>query len=152
MTNKANMGKWAEKQAALYLEECSRESSYFAWHRFPDARAARGLLAAQPADFLVSFKSFYGNRTIYLEVKECANPKRLPKAKIGQYGLLYKFWLTGAHVLVLVFMSATGKWVGLDGETLFQYDECPASFPLHDLKTYDSAAEALADYFKRLDS
>ena len=146
MTNKANMGKWAEKQTALFLEQCSRESSTFAWHRFPDARAARGLLAAQPADMMVC----HGGHFTLLEVKETANPKRLPKSKLSQYGSLLKFHLAGAHILVLVFMSATGKWVGLNGETLFQYDECPASFPLHDLKTYDSAAEALADYFKRL--
>lgn len=150
MTNKANMGKWAEKQVALFLEQCSKECSTFAWLRFADSRAARGLIAAQPADFLVSFAGKHINVTMYLEVKECANARRLPKAKIGQYGLLYKFWLTKAYVLVLVFMSATGKWVFLKGGDLFCYDECPASFPLYDLKTYDTAAEALSDYFKEL--
>ena len=150
MTNKADMGKWAEKQAALFLEQCSRECSTFAWHRFPDARAARGLLAAQPSDLLLSFGTKGGNRTVFLEVKECANPRRLPKAKIGQYGMLLKFWLTQAHVLVLVFMSATSKWVWMDGPRLFSYAECPASFPLHDLKPYDSAAEALSAYFKEI--
>lgn len=146
MKKPLDRGKWAEKEATLVLETWSRKSTDFAWHRFPDARAARGLLAAQPADMMVCYKGSF----ILLEVKECANPRRLPKSKVGQYGMLLKFWLTGAHILVLVFMSATGKWVGLDGEALFQYDECPASFPLHDLKTYDSAAEALADYFERL--
>lgn len=150
MTNKANMGKWAEKQAALVLEQCSQDSSEFAWHRFPDARAARGLLAAQPADFLVSFMGHYTHRTVFLEVKECADLRRLPKAKIGQWGMLYKFWLTGAHVLVLVFMSGTNKWVRLTGDELFCYDECPPSFLLTGLKPYDSAAEALSAYFEEL--
>jgi hypothetical protein len=150
MTNKANMGKWAEKQAALFLEQCSKESSSFAWHRFPDSRAARGMLAAQPADYLVSFSSNHKNHTVYLEVKECANERRLPKAKVGQYGLLFKFWLTRAHVLVLVFMSKPQKWVMLTGSQLFCYDECPASFPLYDLKPYDTAADALSAYFEEL--
>jgi len=150
MTNKADMGKWAEKQAALFLEQCSKESSEFAWLRFPDARAARGLLAAQVADFLVSFMGNDSNRTVYLEVKECANPTRLPKAKIGQYGLLYKFWLTGAHVLVLVYMSKTQQWVRLTGDELFCYDECPPSFLLTNLQPYALAERALSDYFEEL--
>ncbi len=148
MTNKANMGKWAEKEAQSHLESCSRQSHDFAYHRFPDARAARGALAAQPSDFLVSFASRNGNRTIYLEVKESQNPNRLSKAKIGQYGMLLKFHLTNAEVLVLVFMSTHNKWVYLTGDDLFSYETCPASFPLTNLPTYASAAEALEEYFK----
>jgi mRNA-degrading endonuclease RelE of RelBE toxin-antitoxin system len=150
MTNKANMGKWAEKQVALVLDQCSNGSSSFAWHRLPDARSARGLLAAQPSDMIVSFATKHGNRTIYLEVKETKDIRRLQKAKIGQYGLLYKFWLTQAHVLVLVFMSTHQQWVMLTGRQLFCYDECPPSFLLTDLKPYDTAAEALSAYFEEL--
>lgn len=150
MINKANMGKWAEKQVALVLEQCSNESIEFAWFRFSDARAARGLLAAQPADYLVSFMGNYHNRTVFLEVKECADPRRLPKAKIGQWGMLYKFWLTGAHVLVLVFMSKVQKWVRLTGDELFCYDECPPSFLLTNLQPYALAERALSDYFEEI--
>ena len=150
MTNKANMGKWAEKQVALFLEQCSNGSSSFAWHRLPDARSARGMLAAQPSDMIVSLGTKHGNRTIYLEVKETKDIRRLQKAKIGQYGMLLKFWLTQAHVLVLVFMSTTQQWVMLKGGDLFSLEECPPSFPLWGRQTYDTAADALSAYFKEL--
>ena len=146
---KFDPGKWAEKEAADWLESRSQKDAGFAWHRFPDSKAARGLIAAQPSDFLVSVAVEDGlNRTVYLEVKETSNPTRLPKAKIGQYGMLQKFYWTNAHVLVLVYMSAHQRWVGLTGDDLFCFEDCPASFLLTSLPQYDTAAEALEEYFK----
>ena len=145
---KLDKGKWAEKEAAHWLEACSQQAHDFAWHRFADSKAARGLIAAQPSDFLVSLATKNGNRTIYLEVKESALERRLPKAKIGQYGMLRKFAWTNAEVLVLVFMSAFNTWVYLTNDDLFSYEDCPASFPLTNLPTFASAKEALEDYFK----
>ncbi len=146
---KLDPGKQAEKDAASWLEQCSKEDAGFAWHRLPDARSAMGRVAAQPSDFLVSVAIEDGlNRTVYLEVKETANPTRLPKAKIGQYGMLQKFYWTNAHVLVIVYMSAHEKWVYLTGDDIFSYEECPASFPLTNLPTFASAGEALEEYFK----
>ncbi len=151
---KFDPGKWAEKEAAIWLETCSQQDAGFAWLRFPDARSAMGRVAAQPADYLVSVATAkrMGNRTVYLEVKETANPSRLPKVKLSQYGMLQKFFWTNAEVLVLVYMSAHKKWVILqanfDRDDLFSYETCPASFPLTNLPQYDTAAEALEDYFK----
>ena len=151
--NKFDPGKWAEDKVSEWLQECSLQDAGFAWHRFPDARAAQGRLAAQPADFLVSVAvEGGGNRTVYLEAKETAQERRLPKAKIGQYGMLRKFYWTNAEVLVLVYMSAYQKWCYLQAnqliDDLFCYEDCPASFPLTNLPQYDSAAEALEEYFK----
>lgn len=146
---KLDPGKQAEKDVAVWLETCSQQDAGFAWLRFPDARSAMGRVAAQPADYLVSVAVEDGlNRTVYLEVKETANPSRLPKAKIGQYGMLRKFYWTNAHVLVLVYMSAHQQWVYLTGDDLFCFEDCPASFPLTNLPQYDTAAEALEEYFK----
>lgn len=146
---KFDPGKWAEDKVSEWLEECSKQDAGFAWHRFPDARAAQGRLAAQPSDFLVSVAvKGGGNRTVYLEAKETAQERRLPKAKIGQYGKLLKFYWTNAEVLVLVYMSSHQKWVYLTNDDLFSYEDCPASFPLTNLPTFASAKEALEDYFK----
>lgn len=139
------MGKWAEKQALLWLTEASNKSTDLAFHRLPDAHAARGALAAQPADILVVYKGY----PVFLEIKETAQERRLPKAKVSQWGVLKKFHWAGASALVLVFMSAINKWVRLDAAQLGMTDgDCPASFPLTNLPQYDTAAEALEEYFK----
>ena len=149
---KFDAGKWAEKEVQAWLEAKSAADAGFAWHRFPDARAARGALAAQPCDFLVSGATLGGgNRVVFLEVKETAQKSRLPKAKISQYGTLKKFYWTNAEVVVLVYMSEHQKWVMLQAtqeiDDLFHYDECPASFDLSQLDTYETASEALESFF-----
>ncbi len=145
MSSKANMGKWAEKQALLWLTEASNKSTDLAFHRLPDAHAARGALAAQPADLMVVKSGFF----YLLEIKETAQTSRMPKAKVSQWGSLKKFHWAGAGIIVLVFMSAVNKWVGLGPLDLgMESDTCPASFPLTNLPQYDTAAEALEEYFK----
>lgn len=150
MPKKIDPGKWAEKEAQAWLEAKSAADAGFAWHRFPDARAARGALAAQPCDFLVSQAIGAANRTIYLEVKETAQQRRLPKAKISQYGTLKKFYWTNADVLVLIYMSEHQQWVTLQAtheiDDLFYYDECPSSFDLSQLERFDTAAQALESF------
>ncbi len=146
---KLDPGKEAEKDAAEWLEARSLQAFDFAWHRFPDSRAARGLIGAQPSDFLVSVADgSYHNRTVYLEVKSTEMPTRLPKAKVSQYGMLRKFAWTNAEVLVLVHQPLLQRWVYLTNDDLFSYEDCPASFPLTNLPTFASAKEALEDYFR----
>lgn len=145
MSSKANMGKWAEKQALLWLTEASNKSTDLAFHRLPDAHAARGALAAQPADILVVHRG----DAVFLEIKETAQERRLPKAKVSQWGTLKKLQWAGARVLVLVFMSTARQWTALGPLQLGMLEEtCPASFPLTNLPQYDTAAEALEEYFK----
>ena len=147
---KFDAGKWAEKEVQAWLEAKSAADAGFAWHRFPDARAARGALAAQPCDFLVSMAmdDNGGHRTVFLEVKETAQKNRLPKAKISQYGTLKKFYWTNADVMVLVYMSEFKKWVVLQAtpeyNDLFYFDECPPSFDLSHLDKWDTAADVLS--------
>lgn len=122
-----NRGKWAEKQVADWLTLRSNSDLGFAWMRFPDAKSARGALAAQPADFKVASK---GAGCWHLEVKETAQQLRLPKAKIRQYGLLKKWYLAGLPALVVVYLTEIDRWTYLDSVDLFSHDECPASFKL----------------------
>jgi len=61
---------------------------------------------------------------------------------------LIKFYLTNSVFLFLVFMCTHSKCVYLTVDDLFSDETCPASFPLTNLPTYASAAEALEEYFK----
>lgn len=142
---KPNAGKWAEKEVQTWLNAASTQAHDFSWHRFPDAKAARGALAAQPADYLVVER---GN--VYLvEVKETAQTNRLPKAKVSQWSSLKKFYWAGAVVVVLVYMSAIDKWVWLNEIDLGMTDEdCPSSFLLTNKPTFSTAAEALQEIFR----
>jgi penicillin-binding protein-related factor A (putative recombinase) len=142
---KLDKGKWAEKEAQKCLEKLSQASCSLSYHRLPDSHSARNFLQAQPADYLV----VSGGNTTFLEVKESANPSRIPKAKISQWGALYRFHLAGASVLVLIYQSTHKHWVFLTNSALFEgFEDCPASFPLTNLPTFASAGEALEEYFK----
>lgn len=132
MSMHADKGKATEKRVQVYLESRSRASTDFAWHRFPDSRAARGALAAQPSDFLVGI----AGAMTFLEVKETKEKHRLPKASVSQYGALLKWHLAGFRVLVVVYRSELQDWTYLDNDDLFGYDVCPPSFPFHVSRTY----------------
>jgi len=144
VSSKANMGKWAEKEVQKALDSISASHFDLKAMRFPDARAARGFLSAMPSDYLAVFRGV----TTFIEVKSSEQPLRLPKAKVSQYGYLKAFHLAGACVLVIVHQPLLQRWVYLTGEQLFSYETCPASFPLTNLPQYDTAAEALEEYFK----
>lgn len=129
-------GKWAEGEAAKWLERMSVTYTSFAYHRYPDARSARGALSAQPADFLIGWDPHDTNGpltmhpvTVHLEVKETAEANRLPKAKIGQYGKLLMFHLAGFKTIILVYRSAYGDWTYFTGDHLFEGERMGASFP-----------------------
>lgn len=136
-------GKFAEKQSQDWLDMACARNKHMAYHRYPDARSARGALAAQPADYLVALHSPDRRRATHLEVKETAQPKRLPKAKISQYGKLLMFHLAGFETYVLVFRSAQGDWTYFDRKDLFDHDETPTSFIFRTDRSFPSAAAAL---------
>lgn len=149
MSKYADMGKWAEAEASVWLEARSAREAEFAWHRFPDSRSARNPLPAQPADFLVGWAP--AGRALrlptLLEVKETANVSRLPKDKIGQYGKLRMFHMAGYTVVVLVFRSHHNDWVVINHLQLFPADGLPKSFPFAGLVTFPTAAAALDRLF-----
>lgn len=138
------MGKWAERQVRLWLDERSAKDSTFAFHRYPDARAARGALAAQPADFIAANST----RVWHIETKETAQSHRLPKAKVRQYGMLRKFWWAGIEPCLPIFRSTDNDWVALGPNELFMFEDCPPSFLISALKSYPTAADLLQDILK----
>lgn len=141
----ADKGKAAEGLVQDWLEARSKNDVDFAWHRFPDARSARGALAAQPSDTLVIKQ---GEPT-FLEVKETAEAKRFPRAKIRQYGALRKMHWAGAVVIVLVHRSLYQDWTIFQACDLFPDadDITPTSFPFEGKTFYASHQLALKRIF-----
>lgn len=142
----ADKGKWAEKAVEEWLALQSASNVELAYHRFPDARAARGPLAAQPSDFLVAYRG----RVILLEVKETVEKNRLPRSKISQYGKLQMFYWAGLNPAVLVFRSLYNDWVLFDQTDLFTHGPAqatPTSFSFEGRTAWLTAAAALSDLF-----
>jgi hypothetical protein len=128
-------GKEAEKEVQDILRKWNTRGD-FAWHRMADARAARGLISAQPCDYLVVSN---GN-TVFLEVKSLAHDYRIAKDKVDQAPTLWKFHFAGATALVLVLHTKLKKW------RVVHIKELELGLPSWDLSKYDlhdSAQEAL---------
>ncbi len=92
------VGKETEKIVEKLFVEWNHSQS-FAWQRMPDARAARGRLAAQPADYLYRC----GKHAGFIEVKALKHECRLPKDRVSQLPTLLKWNLAGSDDLMLVF-------------------------------------------------
>ena len=145
--SKLDPGKLVEKQVNDWLQARSATEAGFAFHRYPDARSAQGPLAAQPADFLVGRKTPYGRSAFHIEAKETAEPRRLPKSKIRQYGMLKKFDWAGFETRIIVYRSVSKDWVFFTGRDIFDFEDCPASFVMTDLQAYHTHHEALKAIF-----
>jgi hypothetical protein len=131
-------GKWAEKQIQDLLIAFNRKWIDVTYHRLPDARAARGALAAQPADFIVAAHG----HGYFLEVKETQELHRLPRDKVKQIPDLRKFALAGMGFAVLVFHSAMEKWRCVP-QDVFMSDAFPTVYDLSHLELYDTPEAAL---------
>lgn len=119
------VGKETEKIVESFLKE-RNTSQTFAWHRFPDAKAARGAMAAQPADYLV----VSAGRCFLLEVKALKHAYRLPKDRVSQLPTLHKFDMAGSGTLILVHHYTEGVW------RLVSAAELEIGLPSWDLREY----------------
>jgi hypothetical protein len=142
--SKGDQGKGVETQVREWLEDMSDAKSDFAFHRYPDARAARGALAAQPSDFLVANKN--RKRVFHVEVKETAKMGRLHRSKISQLGALQKFMWAGIIPIVFVFITDENLWCVLEEDDLYPEGDAPVSFALKNLPMYSTHAEILSAY------
>jgi len=128
-------GKETERLVEALLKERNERLS-FAWHRMPDAKAARGALAAQPADYLVAS----AGQAFWLEVKALRHEFRLPRDRLTQLPVLKKFKLAGMPSILLVHHYTTQKWRALSAPKL------STDVPSWDLRPWvpcDSPEEAL---------
>lgn len=139
-----NDGKLEEKLVREWLEERNQHKQRFAYHRFPDARAARGAMQAQPSDMLVISEGI----TTFLEIKSTEQKTRLPRSKVSQYGMLKKMSFAGAEVAVLVHRLAFNDWIVFENLDLdFLADDTPTSFPFEGRRTFPTHAAALTYLF-----
>lgn len=99
------VGRETEKLVISVLEKLNTRQN-FAWHRLPDAKAARGLLSAQPADMIVAD----GKKGLFLEVKAIKHAFRVPKDKVRQLPILKKFELAGMPAAIIVHHYIEGVW------------------------------------------
>jgi len=112
------------------------ERQDFAWHRLPDAKAARGRLAAQPADFLWRCGEMSG----FLEVKALNHPYRLPASRLTQLPTLKKWTLASSKDIVLVHHYMLGLWTSCFVQEL---DFGVPSWDLRDFPSCQTAERAL---------
>lgn len=129
------VGKETEKLVeALFVGWNTKQT--FAWHRLPDAKSARGVLKAQPADYIYRHGPYSG----FVEVKALKHEYRLPANRLTQLPILKKWTIAGAQNVVLVFHYTTGTWRVLRPESL---DSNAPSWDLSGHTAYGSAEEAL---------
>lgn len=129
------VGKETEKLVEDVLKGWNT-SQGFAYMRFADAKAARGLIKAQPADYLF----VYNGTTVFLEVKALKHPKRLPKDRVTQLPTLKKFQMAGAECVVLVHHYMEGIWRLVDVSDL---EPGVPSWDLSLFQPFASPADAL---------
>lgn len=143
----ADKGAWAQQKVQDWLKSTSDNDAQFAYHRMPDAKSARGALAPQPSDWIASTSWGGTPLVVWLEAKETKELKRLPKAKIRQYGKLLMFHLAGMQARVIVYRSALSDWVVFDNTALFS-DVSTSSFSFEGLESYPSCNAALERIFR----
>lgn len=99
------VGDETEKLVEGVFAEWNR-SQRFAWHRLPDAKAGRGGIAAQPADYIYR----HGEHSGFIEVKALKHLFRLPSPRLTQLPVLHKWDLAGASNFALVHHYMTPGW------------------------------------------
>lgn len=129
------IGKETEKLAEKLFTEWNKQQ-LFAWHRMPDARAARGRLSAQPSDYIYRC----GQHAGHIELKALKHPFRLPSARVSQLPTLLKWSLAGSCDVILVFHYMENVW---RAALPTQLEIGLPSWNLSEFKTYASAEEAL---------
>ena len=133
------VGKETERLVEQLLDEENTRRADFAWHRFPDSRAAGRVIEAQPSDYLVA----NGKRTFLLEAKALSHAYQLPKDKVRQLATMHKFDAASAKGVIVVNHYLEGVW------RCFRATDLELGRPSWDLRpfpTFPSAALALSAY------
>lgn len=133
------VGKETERLVENLLNEENTRRADFAWHRFPDSKAAGRVIAAQPSDYLVA----NGKRTFLLEAKALSHAYRLPKDKVRQLATMHKFDAAGTKGVIVVHHYLEGMW------RCFLAKDLELGLPSWDLRgfpTFPSAELALSAY------
>lgn len=135
------IGKEVERLVEHHFKALNDGHQDFAWHRMPDARAARGALAAQPADYLLA----KGGAAIFMEVKALKHERRLPRARVSQLPTLLKWNQAGVESFVIVFHYTTGVWRCVPTKVL---DPSLTSWVLDEWQGYQDVGVLINELFK----
>ncbi len=97
-SNRGNRGKNLESCVKNYLDDKMKKPSNW-YYRFPDARACRGALGKQPADFLLIISGSYA----LLDPKELSKGKRINiKSRLTQKEKMKRFAMAGGSGYFLI--------------------------------------------------
>ena len=129
------VGKETEKLVEALFNKWN-ERINFAWHRLPDAKAGRGFIKAQPADYMYRCGSYSG----FIEVKALKHAFRLPAARLTQHPTLNKWGLAGSSNVVLVHHYLQGVWRAIN---VVDLPFGVTSWDLSGFEEHASAEEAL---------
>jgi penicillin-binding protein-related factor A (putative recombinase) len=128
-----NPGRYLEKQIEKELKKIT--DSTFRWRRLPDAHAARGALAAQPADFFIASDGM----TIHLEAKSVGGKTfRLPR--FSQESELRAWSRAGVLGYILVHFYEMNVFKAVDIRDL---EPGKPSWVLKDFPSLEGVGEAL---------
>ena len=133
------VGKETERLVENLLNEENTRRADFAWHRFPDSKAAGRVIAAQPSDYLVA----NGKRTFLLEVKALSHAYRLPTHKVRPPATLPQFDAPSTKDNIVVNHYLESVW------RCFRATDLELGLPSWDLRpfpTFPSAELALSAY------
>ena len=131
-----DVGGETEKVVEALFKQMNQRQS-FAWHRLPDAKASRGRVNAQPADYTYRSGKYAG----FIEVKALKHLFRLPAARLTQLPTLQKWALAGSDDVILVHHYMSGQWRSM-AATELKLGE--TSWDLTEFEPHGSAGAALA--------
>ncbi len=133
------VGKETEKLVKAFFDEMNQQQG-FAYHRMPDAKAARGLISAQPGDYLYAYREGQDKWSGFVEAKATKHAFRLPKDKVSQLPVLKKFDMAGSENVVLVHHYMEQVWRAVPTSEM---ETGVPSWDLSPFPMYSTAAEAL---------
>lgn len=125
------VGGETEKIVEKLFKEWNLQQS-FVWARLPDAKAARGRIAAQIADYIYRNGKYAGA----IEVKALKHLFRLPSERVSQLPVLHKWSLAGSCDAILVFHYLRGTW------RIMKSTELETGVPSWDLRCFDEYPSA----------
>ncbi len=118
MTKKKDIGRWFEDQCSVPLITlCTKRGRMF--YKFPDTRSSRGLIPAQPGEFMI----LIGGKAILIECKASAKHKTFRSCMSGmvrdsQYGWHKRWQLSGNPSVFLFYSEVVNAIEVWDGETI----------------------------------
>ena len=102
----ADRGKSEEAKVQEAMTAKRKSDSNYDFDRLMDSRAARAIVAAQVADYLI----FYKGKSATVEVKHIKKGLRLKKASFPQHARMLRREQAGCKGFLITFTAEDGLW------------------------------------------